>query len=240
MATNIIMLKNADQHAHQKIVEVLNVEFGRHVPVPYRLGDYSLDEHTVVWFPTLTGADSDCGGWQNALSEDGNIIITKYVGSDPQGESDLQNRNLNAVHIVFARNSIPGPRKFIGVFDSQFVNGLRVYRRIATELTIDTTNGEVTWPGKEVAKNDDHIMTRVSVRITEKLNGEKIILGCAPYFVILVLGIIALWGLFGMPGIRVTNVSTCAEEHSCIVTNEIGEVVKIIQGAKSCATNKWE
>lgn len=94
----------------------------------------------------------------------------------------------------------------------------------------------------EVDADERKKRAHVNIVVENKrgINLWAAIVKCAPYLVIFAFGCVALWLMLGMPGYRITKVSTYAEEQSCIVTNAIGEAIKIVQDAKGCATNRWE
>lgn len=143
MAINIT-LKNAHQHAHRKIVDVLNVEFGKNYRAFQRCA-WNLGNNMVVWFPTILGNNNNFEGWENVLSNDRCQITSRYVGNDPHEQKAQHVRNLGKIHIAFARDVVSGDRCFIGVFESMNCNGSRIYRRIGTQITINTVTGSVTY-----------------------------------------------------------------------------------------------
>lgn len=143
MAMITITINNAMQHAHRKIVDVLNHEFGKNYRT-FSRSACNLGNNMVVWFPTILGSNN-FEGWENGLSNGGCKIISRYVGNDPHEQKAQHVRNLGKIHIVFARNVVSGDRCFIGVFDSKKCNGSRIYNRIGTQITIDTVTGSVTY-----------------------------------------------------------------------------------------------
>lgn len=140
-----IALDNAQEHAHQSIVDVLNHEFGRTYE-SYRRSACVVAENVVVWFPSIT-CDANRvprTGWQNLLSEDANEIVTRYRGDDPRHAEAYARRHDGFTHIVFARMEGTGLYQFIGVYDSTRNRDIRYYRRIATEIVVRPDG--VDWP----------------------------------------------------------------------------------------------
>lgn len=144
MAMITITMNNAMQHAHRRIVDVLNHEFGKNYQ-SFSRGACNLGNNMVVWFPTILGGNNIFKGWENVLSNGGRKITSRYVGNDPHEQKAQHVRNLGKIHIAFARDKVSGDRYFIGVFESMNCNGSRIYNRIGTRITINTVTGSVIY-----------------------------------------------------------------------------------------------
>ena len=144
MATITITLGNASRHAHRKIVDVLNYEFGKNYRT-FSRSACNLGNNMVVWFPTILGSNNNFEGWENVLSNGRCKITSRYVGNDPLERKEQHVRNLRKIQIAFARDRVSGDRYFIGVFESMNCNGSRIYKRIGTQIVINTLAGSVMY-----------------------------------------------------------------------------------------------
>ena len=100
-----------------------------------------------MWFPIVTNS-SDASEvsdlqhieWLNVVSPDKNVIITKYVGTAPQHEIDIEVAPyIGKNHIVFARwLGYNRPIEFFGIYTSERQGDTLVYKRIAD--TIETSD----------------------------------------------------------------------------------------------------